>query len=144
MDWQQMRKRCPSARFVDIALLPDHELKFTRGSERRQCGVADAVPRTGGKIWGVVYEIDDLDVDRLDRSEGYRPDREKNSYSRRECQVLADGCEEIPLTVWTYFADRQPNLPPPSNKYKELIVSGARHWRLPDEYIRWLEAIKTA
>ena len=59
MNWQQMRERCPSARFVGVALLSEHKLAFTRKSKKRGCGVADAVLEGGRKVWGVIYEIDD-------------------------------------------------------------------------------------
>ncbi len=70
MDWAQMRERCPSARFVGVARLPDHRLAFTRESVHWGSGVADALRESGRKLWGVVYEITDSDVGRLDRSEG--------------------------------------------------------------------------
>jgi gamma-glutamylcyclotransferase len=142
MDWDQMRERCPSARFVGVALLPDYELAFTRKSVKRGCGVADAVPKRGSAVWGVVYEIGDLDLGKLDTCEGYRPGREKNSYYRRECLLLLDGNGERPLTASTYFGDPQPNPPPPNAEYKNLLLSGARRWRLPKAYIRQLEAIE--
>jgi putative DNA methylase len=87
MNWRQIMERCPPVRFVGIALLPDHKLAFTRKSTKRGCGVADAMPEHDQKMWGVVYEINDLDVGKLDASEGYRPGRLKNSYFRRECMV---------------------------------------------------------
>lgn len=141
MNWQQMRERCPSARFVGVALLADHKLAFTRESAKRGCGVADAVHEHGRELWGVVYEIDDLDLGKLDRCEGYSPGREKNSYWRRERLVLLDRDKERPLTVCSYFGDPQSNPPLPNSEYKQLLVSGARHWHLPEEYVRELEAI---
>jgi len=142
LNWQQMQERCPSARFVGVALLPDYKLAFTRESVNRGCGVADAERERGRKIWGVIYEIADLDAGKLDISEGYRPGRETNSYWRRECLVLLDGDEQRPLTACTYFGDPQPNPPLPNAEYKQLIVSGARHWLLPEEYICELETIE--
>jgi gamma-glutamylcyclotransferase len=139
MNWQQMKERCPSARFAGVALLPDHKLAFTRKSINRGCGVADAVPEHGQKMWGVVYEVGDVDVAKLDTSEGYRPGRQKNSYFRSECNVLLNGDNRQPLTVFTYFGDPQPNPPLPNLDYKNLILSGARHWHLPVEYVRQLE-----
>ena len=144
MNWQQMQNRCPSARFVGVAMLPDHTIAFTRESVTRGCGVADAVSEHGEEVWGVVYEICDPDVAGLDNSEGYKPGREQNSYWRRKCLVLKDGHERRPLAVSAYFGDPQPNPPPPNAKYKELILSGARHWHLPEEYVRDLEAIKVS
>ena len=80
MNWDQMRERCPSSRFVGIAVLRDHKLAFTRKSVNRGCGVADVVAEDGAQVWGVVYEIVDLDVGKLDASEGFRPGRDMNSY----------------------------------------------------------------
>lgn len=141
MDWSQMRERCPSARFVGVAKLPNHHLAFTRKSNTRDCGVADAVSEARRDVWGVVFEISELDVGRLDKSEGYRPGRDKNFYWRRECMVYLGGDEERPVTAATYFAERQPSPPQPSHAYKELILSGARYWHLPGDYIAELVAI---
>jgi len=143
MNWAQMRERCPSARFVAI-VLPDHRLAFTRRSVKRNCGVADAVWDSRAKLSGVVYELSDLDVGSLDKSEGYRPGREANSYWRRECMVFRDGDETLPLTVSTYFGDPQRNPPLPNQIYKDLILAGARHWHLPDDYVVELERIEVA
>ena len=79
MNWEQMKVRCPSARFVGVALLRDHRIAFTRRSVTRGCGVVDVVADVGRRLWGVVYEITDLDVGMLDTSEGYRPGRETNA-----------------------------------------------------------------
>ena len=142
MNWQQMQSRCPSARFVAAALLPDHQLAFTRYSSKRQCGVADAVPAKNRNVWGAVYEINASDLSALDRSEGFVQGRINNSYVRRECTVLQKGQSDRPFDVFIYFANPQPNPPLPNVAYKDLILSGARHWRLSDDYIRELEAIK--
>jgi hypothetical protein len=32
----------------------------------------------------------------------------------------------------------------PNQEYKNLILAGARRWRLPDDYIKELEAIEVA
>lgn len=142
MDWQQMQERCPSARFVSVARLPNHKLAFTRKSVRRGCGVADAVPEHGRELWGVVYEIDDPDRHSLDAAEGYRAGRKKNAYWRRERPVLLNGDGRRPMNTAVYFADPQPRPPLPNAHYKELIISGARHWHLPVAYIRALQQIE--
>lgn len=139
MNWSQMAERCPSAKFVTTALLPDHQLSFTRLSTTRGCGVADAVHEIGATVWGVVYAISEEDLSRLDKREGFKSNQKSNSYSRQRC-VVSIGADA--LTVWTYFAERQHNPPPPNQEYKDLIVSGARHWHLPDDYIEQLERIQ--
>jgi gamma-glutamylcyclotransferase (GGCT)/AIG2-like uncharacterized protein YtfP len=142
MNWNQMRERCPSSRFVGIAVLRDHKLAFTRESVNRGCGVADVVAQDGAQVWGVVYEIDDLDVGKLDAAEGFTPGREKNSYYRRECLVFLDGDGQRPLKVSTYFGNPQPSPPLPNAAYKNLILTGARYWHLPEKHIRELEQIE--
>ncbi len=144
MDWGQMRERCPSARFACVAKLKDHRLAFTRKSEKRGCGVSDVIPDPGRDVWGVVYEIDEHDLGRLDKYEGFVPGRrrEDNAYFREERHVGRDGNESDPLAVWVYFAIPQPNPPLPNEEYKRLIVEGARFWHLPEDYISQLEQIE--
>jgi gamma-glutamylcyclotransferase (GGCT)/AIG2-like uncharacterized protein YtfP len=142
MDWTQMRSRCPSARFIATAVLRDHRLAFTRRSLKRDCGVADAVWEKGKIIWGILFEIDDAELDGLDESEGYRVGRVTNSYRREQRRVLVNGDSKQPTEAQLYFAVSQVNPPRPSAAYKNLILSGAREWHLPAEYIGALEAIE--
>ena len=146
MNWDKMRRQCASSRFVGRAVLRVYRLKFTRKSKQHHCGVADAVTEDGAQVWGVVYELADLDVGKLDGSEGFRPgrEREKNSYNRHECLVFLDGDNKQPLTVSSYFGVRQPTPPRPSAAYKNLILNGAKHWHLPEAYIRELEQIQVS
>ena len=146
LDFAQMRGRCPSARFVCVANLPNHRLDFRRKSTTRGCGVADIVAQPGQEVWGVVYEIAEIDFGRLDTSEGYRPgrDRSANAYVREERHVFRDGDEDEPILVWTYVANPQANPPRPNAEYKALIVGGARHWHLPQQYQETLAQIETA
>lgn len=146
MDFAQMRERCPSAQFVCVAVLNDYRLGFTRKSTKRNCGVSDVVPAPKSFVWGVVYEITEYDLAVLDWNEGYRPSRsaDRNSYNRRTKTIFQNGDETRPLTVEIYFAVPQENPPLPNQEYKGLIVSGAKHWKLPADYITELEKIKVA
>ena len=138
-----MRQRCPSARFVCVAKLPDHRLAFTRKSISRGCGVADVISEANAEVWGAVFEIDDRDIGSLDSSEGFSPGRTQNSYTREERHVLSDGNAERPLSAWVYVAQRQNQPPPPNGAYKKLIVDGAKFWHLPPLYVAELERINT-
>lgn len=141
----QMRGRCPSAAFVCIATLADYRLAFTRTAKGnwKGYGVADVVRATGEKVWGVVLQIDESDVAELDRSEGYQPSRAKNAYRRTQVQVLCDGDTSRPLEAQTYVVcEREVPDPLPHREYVARIVQGARHWNLPDDYLRRLEHIE--
>ncbi len=146
LDWSQMKDRCPSARFVCVAKLEDHKLAFTRySSKSRKCGVADAVHEMNCAVWGIVYEIDMIDIGKLDKNEGFQPGRPRgqNSYVRKECRVFEKGEKEKPLLVNSYFVAKKESGHYPNEEYKSLIVNGAKYWPLPSEYIAQLERIET-
>ncbi len=144
LDCAQMQKRCPSTRFRCRAMLRNYQLVFTRYSKGRGCGVADIVASSGSEVWGVVYEVNEVDLANLDATEGYRPSRKPaaNAYNRREAAVLEDGDPQKPLAVLTYFATPQDHPSRPSGDYKRLIVEGARFWNLPSHYLEVLERIE--
>ena len=140
MDCAQMRERCPSTKFVCIASFKDHQLAFTRKSRNRGCGVADVVSSHGKTVWGVVFDISENDLLTLDRNEGVN----SNSYVRRTETIFQNGDESKLLNVFIYFAVPQDNPPLPNQEYKGLIVSGAKFWNLPADYVLELENIKVS
>ena len=144
LDWAQMRQRCPSARFISVAKLPDHKLAFTRKSITRGCGVVDVIPQPNAEVWGAVFEIDERDIGSLDKSEGFSPGRVQNSYTREERHVLTDGDAEKPLAAVIYIAQKENQPPLPNAEYKALIVEGAKFWHLPPHYVAELEKIEVA
>jgi len=139
-----MKERCPSATFVGQAELKNHRLAFTRRSLRRGCGTADAVPDEAHNVWGVVYEVDEKDMGRLDQAEGYVPGRSRNAYVREKRHVYLDGDKQKPLLISTYFAERQDQPPLPSADYRQQIIDGATYWNLPREYVEKLKKIEIA
>jgi gamma-glutamylcyclotransferase len=148
MNWGQMRARCPAAaRFFATASLSDHRLAFPRYSRVRRCDVASIVPAVGEVVWGVVYRIDEADRCALDVSEGFQPGRDPalNSYEPINIAVLKLGQSREPLDVFTYIARPQRSFTPrgPSEEYRALILSGAKHWGHPADYLRNLEAVRT-
>ena len=143
MNWTQMQKRCPSARFIALAELKDHRLAFPLRSKSRGCGTAGAIPQAGQTVWGVVYEIEECDLETLDRAEDFIRGGNDNSYTREEKEVYTVGGNK-PLLVSIYLPIQQQNSPLPTGEYKRLIVEGAKHWGLPPEYVRNLEAVRTA
>ncbi|MEX2500932.1 MAG: amidohydrolase [Trueperaceae bacterium] len=167
MDPVQMRRRCPSARFVARAWLPDFALAFPRWSPKRGCGVADVVPAPGGRVWGVVYDLDEEDGRALDGYEGAptdatadpSTDRERPAYRRVRLRVephagdlaaaevphsetlgAARGAE--PWTVHAYRVVRPVAWHvPPDAAYLGHLLRGAAAWGLPDAYRAELRSI---
>ncbi len=144
MNWPQMQRRCPSARFITVARLKDYRLAFPLKSKSRGCGAAGALPDLGQMVWGVVYEIDDREIESLDQAEDYVPGREGNNYRREERLVYPGIDGEEPSKASLYFPEEEADPPLPSAAYKRLIIEGATFWGLPEDYVRGLEAIKVA
>ena len=133
MDPRQMRRRCPSYRFVSIAKLENHKIGFTRRSPRRRCGVADVIPAPGEDVWGVLYYIKAYrDVLALDRAEGFKLGRKRiNGYDRVTTDVWSPQSPHKPQQAQIYIARQHSNPPPPSAHYLGLMSYGANHWGLP-------------
>lgn len=145
MDPHQMRRRCPSSRFVSIARLAEHRLAFTRRSPRRRCGVAGVVAADGAEVWGVVYRLRKTrDIHRLDAAEGYRPHAARgNRYTRDTRMVDAEGDDSRPMAAEIYLAAPTRFVLPPSLTYVAHMLRGARHWGLPQDYVNQLTYIPT-
>lgn len=144
LNWERMKNRCPSAEFYCKAFLPDYRIEFTRESSKLNCGVADIIWDENNKAYGVVYKIDEDDLGRLDKREGYIPQRDINCYKRIEIMVFKEDNDEEPITVFTYEVEKKEfGKYKPNNDYKNLIVDGAKHWDFPERYINFLENIET-
>jgi gamma-glutamylcyclotransferase (GGCT)/AIG2-like uncharacterized protein YtfP len=135
MDWAQMQRRCPSAKFVCVARLPNYCFAIARHSQLRKCGTANIFQETGSEVWGIVYEVSDRDLAVLDGFE--------DGYRRELGMVHSSNDGDTPFEVLTYIAPRETDAPPPNPEYKRLILSGAWHWRLPQNYCAMLEKIET-
>ncbi len=136
MNWPQMRRRCPSARFVCVARLVDYGFGITRHSRLRNCGTANVLPAKGREVWGVVYDVSDEDLAILDRYE--------DGYRREILPVCALGDGKQPLSVLVYVAEVEKEVPPPNAEYKRLMIEGGKHWNLPADYLAALEALQTS
>jgi hypothetical protein len=136
LNWAQMQRRCPSARFVCIASLPDYRFAIGRHSRLRNCGTANIYGQAGSTVWGVVYEVSAGDMLTLDRYE--------DGYSRFDVTVMTSGSTPAPLQVIVYIAPKESAVPLPNAEYKRLMLEGARHWRLPAEYCSMLNQVEAA
>jgi hypothetical protein len=148
LDPEQMKQRCPGHHVVGLAELRDHRLSFPLTSHDWGGGVAGVSVAHGDSVWGVVYELTDEDLASLDRYEGFvGPGNQHNLYDRETVgvQLVRADDDSFPrrLRAWTYLA-RTANPSPPSRRYLDAIVRGARHHRLPDDYVAKLAATPVA
>lgn len=135
LNWPQMQRRCPSARFVCIARLPDHQFGITRHSRLRDCGTANVVAQIGMEVWGAVYDVSDSDLLIMDSFE--------DGYRREFLPVYPHSDGKQPIHALVYVAEIENNVPLPNAEYKRVILEGAHHWNIPGSYIAMLETIQT-
>jgi len=118
------------------AILNGYELAFDYCSSSRNCGVADVKVAPGKHVEGVLFEMTKGDMDSIKRKEGvaahvYRPE---NITVR-----LPDGQEK---DVKTYVVNvKEERCIPPSKRYLEIIISGAKNFGLSPEWIQTLNEI---
>lgn len=148
LDPDQMQARAPDARVVGLGLLRDYRLTFPLRSLRWGGGAAGLTHAHGGMVWGVIYELNASDLAALDAYEGWRgPGDHHNTYDRDLATVELtrpdDGSVPRRVRATTYFA-RNLNPTPPTREYLDAMLRGARHHRLPPEYIEWMESIEVA
>ena len=71
LDLRQMKMRCPLSKLVSKGLLSGHSLTFNKYSSGWDGGVADVIRDKDSEVWGLVFEISESDLEKLDRYEGY-------------------------------------------------------------------------
>jgi len=135
MNWEQMQRRCPSARFVCIACLRDYRFAIARHSRLRDCGTANIFAKKGSEVWGIVYDVSEPDLTILD---GY-----EDGYQREMLVVRSSSDSQDPVEALVYIAQKEDTVPLPNPEYKRLIIDGARHWNIPESYCSMLEQIQT-
>jgi gamma-glutamylcyclotransferase (GGCT)/AIG2-like uncharacterized protein YtfP len=134
MNWEQMQRRCPSAKFVCNAVLKNYRFAIARHSRLRNCGTANIFAETGSEVWGIVYDVSEQELRILDGFE--------DGYRRENMLVLATGDCQSSIEVLVYIAEKEDNVPLPSAEYKRLIIAGARYWSIPEIYLMMLEQLR--
>ncbi|TIO28768.1 gamma-glutamylcyclotransferase family protein [Mesorhizobium sp.] len=133
---ERLQSRCASAKPRQVARADNWVLTFSKRS-RDGSGKATISIATGGRVFGVIFDLDECELPELDRFEGAG-----KGYDRKDAfPVLIAGSRE-PLNVVTYIASPSCidiNLAP-FDWYLNLVVAGARQHALPPEYVLALEA----
>lgn len=148
MEPDQMGERCPDHVVVGLAALHDHRLHFPQYSHRWGGGVSSIQLHHGETVWGVLYDLSDEDLRHLDEAEGFRAPGDQHNIYRREHVTVElerpdDGSIPRRVRAWTYIANPS-NPSPPSLRYRDALLNGARHHRLPEEYLARLNAMPVA
>jgi gamma-glutamylcyclotransferase len=137
MDENQMDRMYPGGfKFISPGKLKNHKITFDCYSKALHSGVIDLVESRGDEIWGVVFDVTEDCARAMDNYEGV----EGGMYQRKGCIVETQGG---PLEAFLYTVCRKISFQPPSKKYLQKLVQGAKVHNLPKEYIKFLGSIPT-
>ena len=126
LELEAMRDRCPSARPLGPAVLPDWEFRI---NER---GYATVVRHPGKTVYGALWELDSAAEAALDTYEAL----DEGLYRKEIHPVLVAGQSR---DVMVYLATHsRPGRPHPG--YLEGILEAARGWNVPTEYLEELRS----
>jgi gamma-glutamylcyclotransferase (GGCT)/AIG2-like uncharacterized protein YtfP len=148
LDPEQMQSRCPGHVVVGLAALRDHRLAFPLYSNPWGGGVSSIQLAHGDTVWGMLFDLTEEHLRTLDGFEEFRGAGDQhNVYDRDQVTVELtrpdDGSFPRRVRAWTYVA-RPAKPSPPSRRYLDTILRGARHHRLPEEYIAKIAAVAPA
>ena len=126
----RLHSRISSAKLIDIGFLNGYKVLFNKCSKDGS-GKANLIESPGDVTWGVIYEIDEQDINKLDIFEG--------GY----CRVIFQICnqENIAVSAFVYLSSDLTNDQRAYESYKKIILKGARENNLPKNYISYLEQL---
>ena len=131
LDLPQMKRRCPSSKLISKGSLPGYRLTFNRFSSGWGGGVADVIQEQGSEVWGLVFEISDSDLEKLDRYEGCY--KEQTSLYERWKAVIDTPDGQV-CDVWVYTVVEKQKFMPPTSEYLQIIKDAAVKWNFPKNY----------
>ena len=127
MNHEQMKIRCPNAKFIKKVFLKNYKFVYDGYSKSRKGAVGNIVKSNGQIVWGGLFEIDEICRKRLDKYEGY-----PIAYDRKYFDLIDDNGNEFTSIVYL----REPkHLGKPTSEYREIIKKGAVDCNLPEEYV---------
>jgi hypothetical protein len=125
MDDTQMARRCPDARLVGPAALPEHRFFITKN------GWASVRPDSSHTVWGLLWQLSQRDEDALDLWE----DVENGLYTKEARRIIprkGDPCDAL------VYVERSIATGIPPAWYMERVVASADRHRLPEDYVQSL------
>jgi gamma-glutamylcyclotransferase len=133
----QLKRRAPEAQSLFKAYVPDHTIKFGRWSTQWRCGLATIVPSAGERVWGIVFELTQEDVQEMDKFEGDLPE---GAFRHVEMHVFTENGEKE--FVITHVAQSIGKFKA-KDHYLDWIIAGVKHWKLPDECLDMWELLRS-
>ena len=121
------------------AILEDHRLVFNYYSNTRQSAVANIEPSTGDIVEGMLFEIGEETLCKLDHKEGH-----PSCYTRFNnfIQVVLEDKSVHRAFTYTVIPEKAGEDLKPSKQYLQIIKHGAKEWGLSKDWIEKLQGIE--
>lgn len=127
---KQMTARCPQADYQGIGWIRGWRFEYDGGLNEgwQDLPVGNIVPGRHERVWGVLYLVNEMDIQRLDGFENIPRD-----YQHRLIPVHKSNGKTVKAFVYTRSA--RP-IGQPSAMYRKVVVNGAVEDGLPATYIQ--------
>jgi gamma-glutamylcyclotransferase (GGCT)/AIG2-like uncharacterized protein YtfP len=136
MDPRTMQRSVPEATVVGAGRLEGFRLEFNVYSDRWEGGAANLEPDEDAHVWGVVWEVSEDELERLDTFIGHP------TFYRREAVWVGLPGEE-PTECVTYRVAHQRGYVRPTPQYLARLRGAVRIQGLPPEALDIIEAAAT-
>lgn len=113
LNLEQMKYRCPTAKFVGTGVLENYELQLKGSLHNAHATIA---PKSGAAVPVGVWEIQSADELRLDRYEGY-----PSYYFKQELDIRMG---DRTIRGMAYIMDQRMEFGNPSQRYYDTLFQG--------------------
>ena len=131
-----IRDYCPSAKFIMRIFFPNYRLEFRRFSTDLQGGISSIIEAPGELIHGVLYDIDEAEIEALDVLENVP----EGIYLRETFLVLG---EDGSWHHGDLYRVAHPDGPyKPAKQYVDWMIAGAKEHHIDADYTAKLVALR--
>jgi gamma-glutamylcyclotransferase (GGCT)/AIG2-like uncharacterized protein YtfP len=132
MKTSRMTDRVPSAKPVGYAKLTGNTIAFNKASNDKS-GKTNIVDSKNSYVLGVLFEVDEKDIPKLDEFE--------KGYEKQE--VTVSRADNQNITAFIYISTQTNNDLKPYDWYLNLLIDGAEENNLPKDYIDYLRSFES-
>lgn len=133
-----LREYCPSATFIMRANLPNFQVEFRRYSKDFNGGISSIIEAPGEMVKGVLFEIDENEILALDILESVP----EGIYRRDTFLVFGEDGQWHQADLYRVSNPAGPY--PPSKRYIDYMVAGAKEHHIDPAYITRLEGLRAS
>lgn len=123
----------PNGRFLQRAYIPNYQVQFRKWSNNSRGGISNLMEVPGEMVEAAMYQCPQSDLDTLD----YRLDYYVPDYKREIFRVLGEDGRWYQASLYRLWEPKGPF--PPSRRYVEGMLEGAKQLELSPEYIQRIE-----